>query len=57
MTKPGAQSTNSHRPSELLDTLKRLGFGVAVAVPDSWLGEISCSHRTGADYATRARNS
>jgi sulfopyruvate decarboxylase subunit alpha len=40
MTKPGAQSTNSHRPSELLDTLKRLGFGVAVAVPDSWLGEI-----------------
>jgi sulfopyruvate decarboxylase subunit alpha len=30
----------SHRPSELLDTLKRLDFGVAVAVPDSWLGEI-----------------
>jgi sulfopyruvate decarboxylase subunit alpha len=30
----------SHRPSELLDTLKRLGFGVAVAVPDGWLGEI-----------------
>ena len=29
-----------HRPSELLDTLKRLGFGVAVAVPDGWLGEI-----------------
>jgi sulfopyruvate decarboxylase subunit alpha len=29
-----------HRPSELLDTLKRLGFGMAVAVPDSWLGEI-----------------
>jgi sulfopyruvate decarboxylase subunit alpha len=29
-----------HRPSELLDTLKRLGFGIAVAVPDSWLGEI-----------------
>jgi sulfopyruvate decarboxylase subunit alpha len=28
-----------HRPSELLDTLKRLGFGAAVAVPDSWLGE------------------
>lgn len=37
--KPDAQSTASHRPSELLDTLKRLGFGVAVAVPDSWLGE------------------
>jgi sulfopyruvate decarboxylase subunit alpha len=30
----------SHRPSQILDTLKRLGFGVAVAVPDSWLGEI-----------------
>lgn len=29
----------THRPSELLDTLKRLGFGAAVAVPDSWLGE------------------
>ncbi len=29
-----------HRPSELLDTLRRLRFGVAVAVPDSWLGEI-----------------
>ena len=29
-----------HRPGELLDTLKRLGFGTAVAVPDSWLGEI-----------------
>ena len=28
-----------HRPSELLDTLKRLGFGMAVAVPDGWLGE------------------
>jgi sulfopyruvate decarboxylase subunit alpha len=31
---------DEHRPSELLDTLKRLGFGVAVAVPDSWLGEV-----------------
>ncbi len=40
MPKPGAQSADFHRPSELLDTLKRLGFGVAVAVPDSWLGEI-----------------
>jgi sulfopyruvate decarboxylase subunit alpha len=29
-----------HRPSELLATLKRLRFGMAVAVPDSWLGEI-----------------
>jgi sulfopyruvate decarboxylase subunit alpha len=31
---------STHRPSEILDTLKLLGFGVAVAVPDSWLGEI-----------------
>ena len=30
----------AHRPSEILDTLKRLGFGLVVAVPDSWLGEI-----------------
>ncbi len=29
-----------HRPSELLGTLKRLGFGMTVAVPDGWLGEI-----------------
>ncbi len=29
-----------HRPSELLDTLKQLGVGLAVSVPDSWLGEI-----------------
>ena len=40
MTAPGTPSTDSHRPSELLDTLKRLGFGAAVAVPDGWLGEI-----------------
>ncbi len=33
-------STFEHRPAEVLETLKRLGFGVAVAVPDSWLGEI-----------------
>src|SRR5882724_1594575 len=39
MTMSGAQSADSHRPSEVLDTLKRLGFGVAVAVPDGWLGE------------------
>jgi sulfopyruvate decarboxylase subunit alpha len=30
----------THRPSEILHTLKRLGFGVAIAVPDSWLGEV-----------------
>jgi len=36
---PDAPGTGQHRPSELLDTLKRLGFGAAVTVPDSWLGE------------------
>jgi sulfopyruvate decarboxylase subunit alpha len=35
-----ASLQSQHRPSELFDTLKRLGFGMAVAVPDSWLGEI-----------------
>lgn len=29
-----------HRPSELLDTLKRLGVRLAVTVPDSWFSEI-----------------
>src|SRR5947208_8041529 len=29
-----------HRPSQILDTLKRLGFRAVVAVPDGWLGEI-----------------
>jgi sulfopyruvate decarboxylase subunit alpha len=29
-----------HRPSELLDTLKRLGVRLAVSVPDGWLSEI-----------------
>ena len=28
------------RPSQILDTLKRLGFRAVVAVPDGWLGEI-----------------
>src|SRR3984893_4898126 len=40
MDSSGEQSAASHRPSEILDTLKRLGFRVAIAVPDSWLGEI-----------------
>ena len=40
MLKPGEQIASSHRPSEILDTLKHLGFGAAIAVPDSWLGEI-----------------
>ena len=40
MAKPAAQPPDSHRPSAMLDTLKRLGFGAAIAVPDGWLGEI-----------------
>jgi sulfopyruvate decarboxylase subunit alpha len=40
MLEPVARPAGTHRPSELLDSLKRLGFGAAVAVPDSWLGEI-----------------
>src|SRR5579872_4238894 len=35
-----AQLPETHRPSVILDTLKRLGFGAVVAVPDGWLGEI-----------------
>ena len=35
-----AKPPDSHRPSAILDTLKRLGFGAAVAVPDGWLGEM-----------------
>ena len=34
------KSVAAHRPSEILHTLKRLGFGAAIAVPDSWLGEV-----------------
>jgi sulfopyruvate decarboxylase subunit alpha len=40
MKKPARQAPRHHRPSEILETLKRLGFSVAVAVPDGWLGEI-----------------
>src|SRR5579872_6721482 len=40
MAKPAVPPPEPHRPSAILDTLKRLGFGAAVAVPDSWLGEI-----------------
>jgi sulfopyruvate decarboxylase subunit alpha len=40
MINPGKPPAEPHRPSEILDTLKRLGFRVAIAVPDSWLGEI-----------------
>src|SRR3984885_2808089 len=40
MAKPAAKPPDSHRPSAILDTLKRLGFGAAIAVPDGWLGEM-----------------
>ncbi len=30
----------THRPSAVLETLKRLGMRVAVTVPDGWLGEL-----------------
>ena len=40
MTKPAKQPPDSHRPSEILATLKRLGITAVVAVPDGWLGEI-----------------
>ena len=39
MVKSGAECLDVHRPSEILDTLKRLGFRAVVAVPDGWLGE------------------
>ncbi len=39
MTRQGKADT-AHRPSELLDALERLGFAVAVSVPDSWLGDL-----------------
>ncbi len=31
---------SSHRPSEVLDTLRRIGLRVAVTIPDSWLSEL-----------------
>lgn len=34
------KSAGAHRPSEDSRHSKRLGFGAAIAVPDSWLGEI-----------------
>ena len=39
MVKSAAERLDVHRPSEILDTLKRLGFRAVVAVPDGWLGE------------------
>jgi sulfopyruvate decarboxylase subunit alpha len=40
MAKPAAPPPDSHRPSAILETLKQLGFGAAIAVPDGWLGEM-----------------
>jgi sulfopyruvate decarboxylase subunit alpha len=40
MANPTAELRDSHRPSAILDTLKRLCFGAAIAVPDGWLGEM-----------------
>ena len=34
------KDNGNHRPSEILETLKRLGFQMVVSIPDSWLGEI-----------------
>jgi sulfopyruvate decarboxylase subunit alpha len=35
-----AEEVDTHRPSEVLNTLRRLGFGAVVSVPDGWLGGI-----------------
>jgi sulfopyruvate decarboxylase subunit alpha len=35
-----ATRPDAHRPSEVLNTLRRLGFGAVVSVPDGWLGEM-----------------
>src|SRR5882757_3554203 len=40
MVKSEERTAGEHRPSEVLDTLKSLGFSFAIAVPDSWLGGI-----------------
>lgn len=40
MVDSSAACLDVHRPSQILDTLKRLGFRAVVAVPDGWLGEI-----------------
>ena len=40
MAKPAVPPPDTHRPSAILETLKRLGFGAAIAVPDGWLGEM-----------------
>jgi len=40
LTKLHAERLDAHRPSQILETLKRLGFGAVVSVPDGWLGEL-----------------
>ena len=40
MATSNAQTPETHRPSVILSTLKRMGFGAVVSVPDGWLGEI-----------------
>ena len=35
-----ATQADAHRPSDVLNTMKRLGFGAVVSVPDGWLGKI-----------------
>ena len=35
-----ATQADAHRPSDVLNTLKRLGFGAVVSVPDGWLGKM-----------------
>jgi sulfopyruvate decarboxylase subunit alpha len=49
MVKSEERTAGEHRPSEVLDTLKSLGFGFAIAVPDSWLGEILVRIEQGTD--------
>src|SRR5436190_7630160 len=49
MAIPEERTAGEHRPSEVLDTLKSLGFSVAIAVPDSWLGEILVRIERGTD--------
>jgi sulfopyruvate decarboxylase subunit alpha len=34
------EDADTHRASEVLNALKRLGFGAVVSVPDGWLGGI-----------------
>jgi sulfopyruvate decarboxylase subunit alpha len=40
LTRLHAERADAHRPSEVLNALKRLGFGAVVSVPDGWLGQI-----------------